>query len=193
MIVTPIEHDLDLFAGSPQRSPGLHLSDIYGPLYEQLAPKQYRGRSTGPDPLKDAYITAGLSLESMMEEGLKRRMAERPGEFRTPEGIIFSPDLLIYNHALRLGEIKLTWMSSREVPRHKGEQFPAKFDKYFTQMKGYCHNLDTNLARLYTFHVNGTYRPMTPELLAWDIEFSARELHENWQMLMNFARERRML
>ena len=189
MKIIPIPHDLDLAVSTLPRSPGLHMSEIYNDLYQDLEPKRYQ-RGTAPDPLR---LEAGLALESILEEGLKRRLAQRPGEFRTPEGIIFSPDLLISNDHLRLGEIKLTWMSSRDVPHEQANSFPPKFDKWFTQVKSYCHALETPWARLYAFFVNGDYKPPSPELLAWDIEFSKRELGENMSALLNHARHKRLL
>lgn len=167
------------------------MSTLYGDLYQDLEPKRYK-RDEAPDPLR---LEAGLSLEMMLEEGLKRRLAERPGEFVTPdEGIIFSPDLFIFNHVARLGEIKLTWMSSREVPREAiSGRFPPQFDKWFTQMGCYGYHLEMPHQRLYAFFVNGDYRPPRPELLAWDLEWSARELREQWQMTLNHARAKGML
>ena len=123
-------------------------------------------------------------------------MSERPGEFTTPEGIIYTPDMLIFeDRGLRLGEIKLTWQSSREAPRAEATSFPAKMNKWLTQIKAYCYHLETRLARLYVFYVNGSYGQggMNPELLSWDICFERRELEENWRMLLNHARHRGML
>lgn len=175
------------------RSPGLHMSSIYDDLYQDLEPKRYI-KGSKPDVLR---MEAGLAFEDLLEEGIKRRLcADRPGEFTTEEGIIFTPDLIIFDGASaggRLGEIKLTWMSSKEVPRETANGFPPKFDKYFTQMKAYCYHLELGTARLLAFFVNGDYRPPKPELLAWDIEFTSRELEENWRMLVNHARHKRML
>lgn len=192
MIITPVKHGLEGVVGvsTGYRSPGLHMSTIYNDLYQDLEPKRFT-RGTAPDPLR---LEAGLAFEDMLEEGLKRRLAgERPGEFTTAEGIIYSPDLIIFNGETRLGEIKLTWMSSKEVPREAANGFPPKFDKYFTQMKAYCFHLELAHARLLAFFVNGNYHPPKPELLAWDIEFTKRELEENWTMLRNHARSKGML
>ena len=190
MKIVPIPHNLELGVSTLPRSPGLHMSQIYGDLYQDLEPKRFVRGGT-PDINK---MEAGLGLESVLEEGLKGRLAERPGEFVTDEGIIYSPDLIIFNDVTRLGEIKLTWLSCREVPREPGNSLPQKMDKWLTQMKAYCYHLQTPYARLYAFFVNGTYKhPYTPELLAWDIEFSTQELKENWQMLMNHARHKGML
>lgn len=161
------------------------MSEIYGALYQDLQPKRYK-KGTHPDPL---YLEAGLALEDMLEEGLKRRFgnAERPGEFTTREGIIFTPDLLIFNGSTKLGEIKLTWMWSHDVPREETTAFPPKFDKYLCQIKAYCYHLELDEARLLTYFVNGSGRGSGPEFLAWDIYFTKRELEENWRMLMNYA------
>lgn len=190
MQITPLTPDLDLGASRLIRSPGLHMSTLYNNFYQELEPERYvRGA-----PLDMKRVELGFSLEEMLEEGLKRRLASRPGEFRTKEGIAFSPDLLMFNGGVRLGEIKLTWMSSRDVPREAGAtSFPRKFDKYFTQMQAYCHHLETPSARLYAFFVNGDYRTMTPELLAWDIEFTPDELHTTWRQLLNYGRSRKLL
>lgn len=182
MKITPVEHDLQLAVSSIPRSPGLHMSDIYGSLYKELEPNRFKD---GPmDLLK---LEAGLTLEAIFEEGLKRRLIERPGEFTTEEGIIYTPDLLIFNHVTRLGEIKLTWMSMHQGIEHQ------KFDKWFCQMKSYCYHLQTPYARLYAFFVNGNYRPSTPAIRAWDIEFTAQELRDNWACLINHAKHKRLL
>lgn len=200
MIIEPVKVDfeaLGLGISRGHRTPGLHMSDIYNNLFQELEPKRYQ-KGSAPDALR---MELGLNFEDLLEEGLRSRLtvgnAERPGEFTTEEGIIYSPDLIVFNGSTKLGEIKLTWMSSREVPRERTDGgFPPKFDKYFVQMKAYCHNLDLDEARLFAFFVCGNWDRTTgnkPEFLAWDIHFTQRELKENWQMLLNHARHARLL
>jgi len=197
MLVTPVDHGLELGASKNPRSPGLHLSEIYNDLFARLEPKRYK---TGA-PLNKVLLEAGIIFEEMLERAFILRLQEavgRPEEIISEEGIKCSPDLFIIDEAgrFRIGEIKLTWKSSRDVPREPGENgFPVKFKKNFVQMMGYCHVAQTPYARLISFFVNGQYipGPPEPELLAWDIEFSSQELHENWTMLMNHARDREML
>ncbi len=193
MVVTPIEHGIELNRSAPGyvRSPGLHASAIYSDLYAALEPKRYGG-TDGPDPLR---MELGLALEEGLEESLRRRWGfERPGEFTTPEGIIFTPDLFIpEGDTFRVGEIKLTWMSSKGMPTDLANGFPPKFDKWMCQLMFYCEELGTDLGRLYAFFVNGNYAPSRPQLMAWDLQFSKRELQENRTMLINHAKHTGLL
>jgi hypothetical protein len=157
MEATAIDHGLVLAQGfGAPRTPGLHMSDLYGALYAALDPARY-GKGGAP-PLEKFEL--GMAFEDMLEEGLKRRLvlaegSGRPGEFVTeheagcpngaapldPEhpchcgaGIVYSPDLLIFNGVTRLGEIKLTFMSTKGAPWALGETigaFDPKFNKYF--------------------------------------------------------------
>lgn len=202
MNITPVDHGLELGASKNPRSGGLHLSEIYNDLFARLEPKRY---STG-GPINKVLLEAGVVFEELLERALVLRLQEtigRPEEIvfeDEEEGIIIkcSPDLFIIDEQgnFRIGEIKLTWKSSRDVPREAGENgFPPKFKKYFVQMMGYCYVAQTPYARLITLFVNGQYipGPPEPELLAWDIEFSTQELQENWAMLLNHARDRGLL
>ena len=199
MKIVPVKHGLeDILGKNPPdfiRTKGVHMSDIYNSYYQDAEPKRFI-KGTTPDPLG---LEAGLSLEAMLEEQLKKRLTAesgRPGEFIEPEyGIIFSPDLIIFNGSTRMGEIKLSWLSSREVPREavNSNAFPPKFDKWFTQMKCYGHCLELHLQRLYGFFVNGNYRPPQPELLCWDIEFSRREMSEEWQAMVAHGLQKRII
>ena len=90
-------------------------------------------------------------------------------------------------------------MSSSEVPRTTNiNTFPPKFDKWLTQIKLYCRCLETPYARLIAGFMCGPWdwkdkeNGFRSELLVWDIEFTRRELDEEWDMVMGFARERKM-
>lgn len=210
MKVTPIDHDyLEMLSDvvTPPRTKGLHFSDIYNAMYQELEPKRYK-KGSKPDELR---MQMGITLERILEDGFRKRFQEQTGyQIERPEEqsiqekwmavpLYFSPDLLCFNGSTRVGEIKLTWMASSEVPRQKGiDTFPSKFDKYFTQMKLYCRALELSQARLIACFINGRWdwkdkeNGFRPELLAWDIEFTARELHEEWEDAMGFARTNKM-
>ena len=140
----------------------------------------------------------GLAWEQYLERLLptQRITAERPGELTSPHGFLYSPDLFVFsegNKVFRVGEIKLTWMSSHEWPRSATNGLPPGFGKWTTQAKLYCHEAQTPYATFYPYFVNGNYRTNSPEFLPLEIEFSARELKENFQTLMQHARNERLL
>lgn len=218
MILTPIEHNLVLAAPTEGyvRTPGLHMSDIYSSLYKGLNPKRYdkRDKDGTPLPFDDLKAEIGSAFEEALEPIIRKRIitAERPGEYatqhaadcvhvRTPvrvgdapcpcgAGVIFSPDHFLFNGVFRLGEFKLTWMSVGKGIRDR------RFDKWWTQMKVYCHHLGTPFARLYALFVNGSWdggRPSEPLLCCWDVEFSMKETAEEWATLLRHARKEGML
>jgi hypothetical protein len=198
MRIVPIEHGLTLAQGfGAPRSPGVHMSDLYGHYYAKLDPKRY-GKG-GPLPLEKFEL--GMAFEEMLEEGLKKRLAlaegsGRPGEFVTEEGIIYSPDLLIFNGTTRLGEIKLTFLSTKGAPWKLGDvydHFDPKFDRYFTQMACYMKHLGTRYARLYCFFVRGDYKGNEQVLHAWDIEMTQAEIDDEWDTIYRHAKAEKLL
>lgn len=204
MRVDPVELDLKaLGVGSSSfpRSEGLHMSSLYSSYYQDAEPERYK-RDTEPDPL---VLEFGLMFENALEAWLAQRIIssrgeehiERPGEFTTVMGdvpVYYTPDLLIFNGGLRVGEIKLTDMSSRDVPRAPGGSFPDKFSRWATQIKLYCRALETPLARLYALFMYGDYkRPFKRELLAWDLTFSQTELEEEWRIMTNHGKQKGLI
>lgn len=212
MRVDPIDHNLTLNqpAAGYERSSGLHMSEVYNSLYAELEPEKY-AKGDGPDAAK---MELGSAFEEVLERALSTRiLGDRPPEFftqhaadcplyRTPvkdgallcacgAGIAYSPDHLIYNGSYRLGEFKCTWYSIRDGIEAK------KFDKWFCQMRAYCYHLGTGHARLYVFFVNGDYSYKPPyggaHIRAWDIEFTQRELDDNWALLVRHARRKGLL
>ena len=185
MRIREFEHGLELAKATEGyvRTPGLHMSDLYGELFKQLDPKRFdkRDKDGNPEPFDLKRMELGTSFEEILEPVLAARLfGERPGEFTTlDEGIIFSPDWLFFepDGEMVLGEIKLTWMSSRGAPTD------AKFQKWICQVQAYCYHLQIRRARLFAFFVNGAYKPPSPQLLAWELVFTQRELEDNWNML----------
>lgn len=213
MRIVPIAHGLDLNKPTEGyvRTPGLHMSDIYGSLFKKLDPKRFNK----PGPPDELAMEYGTAFEESLEEAIAGRLSERmlgarPGEFAampdgrvvavgTPGSIIFSPDHFLFNGVTRLGEFKSTRMTISGGIRDE------KYDKWYVQMKAYAKPLRMRFARLYVLFINGHGKwkpfevpevgllPSGPLLLAWDIEFTQRELDDNWAMLMRHAREEGML
>ena len=193
----PVSHGLEALVGnSGPRSGGLHISSIYNSLYQDLEPDRYKRGST-PDPV---LLEMGLSCEQWMEDGLKNRLMsgwERPGELEGEidgHPVLYNPDLLHINGELRLGEIKYTQLSSKDMPTEAANYVPPKFEKYVCQMQAYGWLMQTSYARLIVFFANGNYnrvRGGDPQLRAWDFEFMPRELEDNWAALVSHGRRKK--
>ena len=189
MKITPNTESIDLLKSDLVRSPGLHMSECYGSLYAELEPKRYGG-TTPPNPL---LLALGTAWEKHFEQLLISSAPpgvniSRPVEFMNADGIAFSPDLLISNGELRVGEMKLTFQSSAE------DISAPKFSKWIVQMQAYCHGMETPHARLYVLFVNGDYKTQRwPQLKIWDFTFSERELRDNYTLLLNHAKRRGLL
>ncbi len=182
MIVTPIDYNLDFLKSDLVRSPGLHASDIYGDFFKKLEPDRY-----GDGPLNGPLMALGTAWEKHFEYILTANgiNATRPTEMMSPEGIAYSPDLIIFNGEVRVGEIKLTSMSAKSMPTETCNNLPPKFDKYLCQMKLYAYWLELHHGWLGMMSI---YQPYAPVFRGFNLEWSDRELHDNYTMLMNHAR-----
>ena len=197
MRVVPVNHGLDLLKSDLVRSPGLHASTIFGDLFKELEPKRYNR----PDPMNPVLMMLGSAFEDRFEKILKWNgvEAERLGEFLSPEGVAFSPDLILHDigkkrpewfplgPATRVGEMKLTSMSLAVFPTEATNGLPRKADKFDCQMKLYANWLDLCNGWLVVCSIR---EPWNPVLGIYDILWTERELLENEQMCTSFARQR---
>lgn len=190
MKITPVEHKVDLIEASEGRTEGLHVSDLYNAFYKATDPKRY---GKDPDLLTPEFMAVGLAWEQYLEKRLLASgiNAQRPGEFTIYVGerpVYFSPDLYIANGHERGGEIKATWMSL-------SENFDEpKFNKYHTQAKTYGHHLHIPDWTFYVLFIRGDYKAsFGPQLRAFNVSYTEREMAEEWDMLCSFGRNRKML
>lgn len=193
MRVKEIDHGLELAKATHGyvRTPGLHASDLYGAFYKDFDPKRYdkKDASGNPLPFDLAKMELGTSFEEVLEPVLAARLlGERPGEFTSPEGIIYSPDQLFFEDGETvLGEFKCTWYSMTGCPAD------PKFAKWLTQIKLYLHWLQMTKCRLYVFFVNGHYKPPSPVLKCWELVFAQRELQDECNVILRHARKKGLL
>lgn len=186
MQITPLPDTIEnlVFQAGPDRSSGLHLSQIIQSLLIDLDSKRY-GTERGPQ--FHNYIQAGFSFEWFLEYAFAQRQANiiRPGEI-VKDGIAMSPDGIDLDGTTLL-EYKFTWKSSTGCPDD------AKFWAWKIQMMGYCWALGINKARLHAFFVNGDYKTKEPAYHVWELEFSPMEMAANWAMCLGQARAKKWL
>lgn len=180
-------------ANSPSgpRTAGTHVSSLIRHLentvmkpgqrkpYEELSREERRRMGN--------YTSMGWAFEDIVRRSLRNALAGmygdvymNPGEIEQ-DGIIGTPDDLNLEF-MAVEELKATWRSSRR-------NLETDFWSWMVQMKAYCFMLRLREARLRTFFVNGNYRESGPQFKQWHIEFTDKELEDNWKMLTNAKKE----
>lgn len=193
MVIRPSTIDIDLLASDLVRSPGLHASAVFGPLFEELDPKRY----VYDGPPNPVSLAMGTAWENHLEWLLQKNgiNAVRPEEHLSPEGIAYSPDLFIFNGVMRCGEIKWTSKSEKGLPTEETNNLDPKYDKYLCQLMLYTYWLRIE----YQEEVQGwlsltlMHKPWQPANRPFDIDFTQAELYDNYRMCMNFAKQRGLL
>ena len=211
MRVREFDHGLDIACNAPDyvRSPGLHVSDIYGSMYKSLDPKRYDKKNPdgSDEEMNWVKVAAGSAWENHLEPILQRRYGGcRPGElftqhaedcplYRTPvrdgyllchcgAGVAYSPDWLFDTPDLILGEFKFSWYSPRDYPHLD------KFAKWNTQVKVYLYHLRLLRVWMFPFWVNGTYPRGAPSPQfekAYELTFTEKEVSNEWKQLLRHA------
>jgi hypothetical protein len=193
VIISPNDFGLDLLASDLVRSPGLHASTVFGDLFESLDPKRYVYDSP-PNPVSLAMGTAWEAhlLYLLVKNGIE---AVRPSEYLSPEGIAYSPDLVIFNGIIRCGEIKWTSKSAKGLPSEPTNHLDPKYDRYMCQLMLYIYWLRIEFDEL----VQGwlalalMHEAWDPQFRGYNVDFTERELSDNYLMCMNHAYNRGML
>lgn len=155
----------------------LHLSTIYNDLEATLFPR----KNSGADMNNQLWAEAGFLWEGVLTRSLAEHCSPRPGEVEL-DGIVGSPDGYDPTTGM-LDEYKLTWKSIRNA-------HPENVWKWQVQVKGYCKMLGTTTARFHVFYVMGDYRGSGPLYRSYLFSYTQREIDENWQLLVNHARNR---
>jgi hypothetical protein len=178
------------------RSAGLHLSAVIRHIMQALDPEAYGPQDAIDDTTRNRWAL-GLLFEEILSamyasrrrqafvEGVKPpyEFVGRPGEVMV-DGIAMSPDGLVSDtDGPALLESKLTWKSKRGFDLD-GKKFVA----WKWQAMGYSRALGVTRAYLPVFWINGSYDGYLPELVEYRVDFTPRELEENWTMLLNHAK-----
>lgn len=199
MIITPYDHPIDLLASDLVRSKGLHASTIFGDLFEDLDPKRY----VYDGPPNPVSLAMGTAWENHLEYLLVKNGVDavRPGEYLSPPlgrrkiRVAYSPDLILFNGIIRCGEIKWTSKSAKGLPTEPAICLDPKYDKYLCQMMLYTFWLRLEFAE----SVQGwlalalMHQAWDPQFRAYNVDFTDRELQENYDMCINHATHKGMI
>jgi hypothetical protein len=170
----------------------LHVSDVI--RYIMSVSGMTKGATEWEhDPLTLAG-ELGFMWEDILGWAYADRAGIRPGEFEK-DGLVGSPDGLGESvaHAIAAGklssvpepgaladyEYKCTWKSVRNSPDDNWY--------WMTQFKAYAHMIDTNVVILFALYLFGDWKGHGPIDKQFRIEYSNRELKENWSMLLKHA------
>lgn len=127
----------------------------------------------------------GFIWEEVLSMVLRDRYAARIGEVER-DGIVGSPDGLSANDPFKQvpivnEEYKATWRSSNKTP--------DTIWYWMTQFKSYCMMLGVNVTVARILYIMGDYRGSGPQYHVYRIEYSDRELQENWDMILSHRDE----
>lgn len=169
---------------SPERSTGLHVSSVLRWIDNHAIHKGQRKAFEDLSPAErvrmGGYTTGGWVWEDIVRESLVKvlhRDLYYVGEVST-NGIVGTPDGLYINDGEWIQESKATWRSSRRP-------LETDFRSWLWQIKSYCYMMDVPRAKLDAMFINGDYRDSGPQIKQWEMEFTKRELEENWTMVLN--------
>ena len=165
------------------RSQSVHLSAIYRDLEAQFA----KQRNDLTEEELNHYRSMGFLWEWTIERALAESLQDwacfRPGEVEL-DGIVGSPDLVDFQLEMVV-DTKATWRSARKL-----DALEKYFWPWLVQLKGYAKMLKFRKGRLLVFCVNGYYKPPRPCIRCFNLEWTQREIDENWSMITTHARRK---
>lgn len=192
MIIEPVEFKIDsnLFGiDTHQRSSGLHVSEIISSLDN----KKFSNSFTTDD--LEVYRTMGFAWERVLMIVLEKECSlKKVGEIKR-DGVTLTPDPI--NETLwSLEEWKCTWRSMGNLIKARDEESGLRehFRGWLWQIKSYLYALNMEEAIIRVMFVNGDYaKNRKPTPWCRRLIFKQRELKDNWEMLLQHARDQEML
>jgi hypothetical protein len=164
------------------RSQGLHVGQL---INEESQDQGKRQVSTFTDSDLQAFMAMGFLWERVLEM-VFRRVPRIDGQILREteickDGIFMSPDARLHSPGGdSVEEYKATSRSSKNPPK----------DEWISQMMAYCYGLGLNTANLRVLHYRGSNVWPVPKIRQYRYTFDDRELWENWERLLNFARSK---
>jgi len=163
------------------RSPGVHVSTIIHALLSDL----YGSKERPIDENTRVAMEAGFIWEETLSMAWRYRLGMRPGEL-VVDDIALSPDGIKYEgNKLIVEEYKFTATSARKTP--------LDVQRWLLQTSSYCYGVGTDTADFHVLYYNGDYtRPFKHIYKTYRIVFGWQELKDNWNMIVNYAKQHNM-
>lgn len=182
-IITPVQYDLSLpVSHGNGRSNGIHVSNIVRAVALKMG---YLAPQYASDDKPDAdKMELGTAWEDRVFPVHHPDIVYHIGEMSKDEVVGTVDGIKWFDKGThRVSECKLTWKSMKKALNLQDEWM------WLAQTMSYCNMWETNLARYHIFWAMGNYTYGTPEgrpqYRMYDLEFSAKELRENWNMILN--------
>ena len=182
------------------RADGVHVKEIINAMAQEFG---IWDRESNPIWLEEA-AQMGLAWEGFMIRRLRSVGTVLHRSIRETEGIWCSPDgyeqviesTIDGNDTVKsniIHEFKIKWMSVDKYPFEDTKWWDA-----IAQIKAYCHAWNTTNAVLHVLYVNGDYKFKNtitgfPARRHYRLTFTELELQENWQQIINFAKEKEII
>jgi hypothetical protein len=194
MIITPLDVDYISMVRGPEPDDGLprshdhrpHLTDIIRDLAAAIGKSKGNGSISEED--LNAYAAGGWTFEYLWDMAFNKALQDgsivQPGEYEL-NGIVGTPDRIRVEDdgELTVIEIKVRWMSA-----YKFDQLETYFWQETMQVKSYCALVGTTHAELICFFICGNWHPPTPIAKGVKLEFTEREIQENWDCIVNHGK-----
>lgn len=168
------------------RSRGRHLSDVLGYHHRRLEPNRFK--DDRGDPSSTFVFHKGFIWEDVLSAAFARQFGNQQLELEV-DGIFMTLDG--WRMATRkVKEYKATKISARENPRSK--RFAHWHERTMGYMVGVYDNFDLDAiptrSDLVVLHLNGSYelgggRFGSEVAKAWELEYTPREIKENWDFI----------
>lgn len=203
MISTEVDFTLELPPSRVPRSNGVHVSGIIRAIATEqgiLRPEwaddlALTDARTITDPVAILRMCIGLAWEEWyINQVLTPLMGvlDHPGEnevdgvYMTHDGESVSAILSDKDRPhLTIHEVKATYKSTRTVGDLTSQWM------WITQVMAYCKARRTRFAMVHVLFLCGDYKyPIRPIMRVWQIEFTQEEIDRNWDLLVDYMKER---
>jgi len=156
----------------PARAKGTHLSGIL--RYIAVTSKMVDWQAQSNEEELPLRMALGLAWEEFAVS-LYPEIVWQPGE-EILDGVAMNADGFSIDY---MEEFKLTWLKKRT-----GKEIISERWHWMCQVKGYCAGYCQRRVRLHVCYINGDYKPQQPIYMRYLIEFSQKEIEDNWKMVV---------